>query len=96
LTTSIPGFCGKFGVCIGIVPTRAVAPAPRIHRTRPCRSLDLHPGADGLPQALSQRYLAKPYPWWERGEIREIFRIALDRVSTARSALRAPEFVTLR
>ena len=34
-------------------------------------------------EALSQRYLAKPYPWWEPGEVREIFRIALDRVRAA-------------
>jgi hypothetical protein len=40
-------------------------------------------GARAPLEALSQRYLAKPYPWWEPGEVREIFRIALDRVRAA-------------
>jgi hypothetical protein len=40
-------------------------------------------GARAQLEALSQRYLGKPYPWWEPGEVREIFRIALDRVRAA-------------
>jgi PPOX class probable F420-dependent enzyme len=40
-------------------------------------------GAAAHLEALSQRYLGKPYPWWAPGEIREIFRIAPDRVTTA-------------
>jgi len=37
-------------------------------------------GARAHLEKLSQRYLGKPYPWWQPGEIREIFRIAPDRV----------------
>ena len=40
-------------------------------------------GADAHLEALSRRYLGKPYPWWQPDEVREIFRIALDRVRTA-------------
>jgi hypothetical protein len=40
-------------------------------------------GARAPLEALSQRYLAKPCPWWEPGEVREIFRIAFDRVRAA-------------
>ena len=40
-------------------------------------------GAGAHLEALSQRYLGKAYPWWEPGEIRQIFRIALDRVRVA-------------
>ncbi len=40
-------------------------------------------GAATHLEALSQRYLGKPYPWWAPGEIREIFRIAIDRVRSA-------------
>jgi PPOX class probable F420-dependent enzyme len=40
-------------------------------------------GAGAHLEALSRRYLGKPYPWWEPGEVREIFRIALDRLRTA-------------
>jgi hypothetical protein len=39
-------------------------------------------GAAAHLEALSQRYLGKPYPWWQPGEVREIFRIAIDRVRT--------------
>jgi len=40
-------------------------------------------GAAEHLEALSQRYLGKPYPWWTPGEVREIFRIAPDRIRTA-------------
>jgi PPOX class probable F420-dependent enzyme len=39
-------------------------------------------GAAEHADALSERYLGKPYPWWRPGEVREIFHIALDRVRT--------------
>ena len=40
-------------------------------------------GADAHLEALSRRYLDKPYPWWQPDEVRQIFRIALDRVRAA-------------
>jgi PPOX class probable F420-dependent enzyme len=40
-------------------------------------------GAAEHLEALSERYLGKPYPWWAPGEVRQIFRIALDRVRAA-------------
>ena len=39
-------------------------------------------GAIEHVERLSQRYFGKPYPWWQPGEVREIFRIAIDRVRT--------------
>ena len=40
-------------------------------------------GAAAHLERLAQRYLGKPYPWWTPDEVREIFRIAIDRVRTA-------------
>jgi PPOX class probable F420-dependent enzyme len=40
-------------------------------------------GAAAHLERLSQRYLGRPYPWWGPDEVREIFRIAIDRVRTA-------------
>jgi len=40
-------------------------------------------GAAEHLERLSQRYLGKPYPWWQPDEVREIFRISIDRVRTA-------------
>jgi len=36
-------------------------------------------GAEDI-EALSRRYLDRPYPWWHAGEVREIFFIQPDRV----------------
>jgi hypothetical protein len=35
------------------------------------------------PARIWRRYLSKPCPWWQPGEVGEIFRIALDRVRIA-------------
>jgi PPOX class probable F420-dependent enzyme len=40
-------------------------------------------GAAEHLEKLSQRYLGRPYPWWEAGEVRQIFRIAIDKLRTA-------------
>jgi hypothetical protein len=48
-------------------------------------------GAGARLEALSRRYLGKPYPWSEPGEAREIFRIALTGSEPPRSRLEAPE-----
>jgi PPOX class probable F420-dependent enzyme len=40
-------------------------------------------GARDQLEDLSQRYLGRPYPWWARDEIRELYRIRPDRVVTA-------------
>ncbi len=37
-------------------------------------------GADEQLEELSQRYLARPYPWWTDGEVRELFAIRPERV----------------
>jgi PPOX class probable F420-dependent enzyme len=39
-------------------------------------------GGNAHLEALSQRYTGKPYAWWSPGEVREILRIAIDKVST--------------
>lgn len=39
-------------------------------------------GAAEHLEALSRRYTGKPYAHWSQGEVREILRIAIDRVST--------------
>ena len=39
-------------------------------------------GAREHLDSLAQRYTGKPYAWWTPGEVREILRIAIDKVST--------------
>jgi len=39
-------------------------------------------GAAEHLERLSQRYTGKPYAGWSPGEVREIFRITIDKVST--------------
>jgi hypothetical protein len=40
-------------------------------------------GAEAQLETLSRRYLGKPYPWYQPGEVRELFRIRPTRVVTA-------------
>jgi PPOX class probable F420-dependent enzyme len=40
-------------------------------------------GAAAQLETLAQRYLGRSYPLWRPGEVRQIFRIALDQVMTA-------------
>ena len=40
-------------------------------------------GAEEQLEGLSQRYLGEPYPWYQPGEVRELFRIRPVRVVAA-------------
>ena len=40
-------------------------------------------GAEEQLEDLSRRYLGRPYPWYQPGEVREVFRIVPERVVVA-------------